>query len=57
MKESEVVPQVHIKDNDANGIGWFNVDCLELLIKHNKMNINQHTKILLQKFFSKNLLK
>jgi 8-oxo-dGTP pyrophosphatase MutT (NUDIX family) len=50
MKETEIEPQIQIKDNDANGIGWFNIDCLDTLIKDNKININQHTKILLKKF-------
>jgi hypothetical protein len=48
-------PQNHILDNDANGIGWFNIECLESLIKEQKVAINQHTKILIKKFFGKNI--
>lgn len=32
--------------NDANGIGWFSVDC----IKNMKFDINQHCKLTLRKF-------
>lgn len=55
IKETEIYPQNHIKDNDANGIGWFNVECLEKLHNENKIKINQHCKILLKKFFRKNI--
>lgn len=53
VKEFDVNPQNHIEDNDANGIGWFNVDCLNDLIISGKIKINQHTKILVKKFFAK----
>ena len=45
--------QNHIKDNDANGIGWFNINCLNNLIQEEKINLNQHCKILIKKFFRK----
>ena len=50
-----IEPQNHILDNDANGIGWFNIECLESLIKEEKVAINQHSKILIKKFFGKNI--
>jgi len=53
ISEFEVTPQNHIKDNDANGIGWFSIDCLQHLISEKLININQHTKILIKKFFDK----
>jgi len=56
LKEDDISPQTHIKDNDANGIGWFSLNCLEELIKNNKIRINQHTKILIKKFFRKNII-
>lgn len=51
LKEEPIKIQSHITDNDANGIGWFNLDCLPGLIKDGKMIINRHTKILIKKFF------
>jgi ADP-ribose pyrophosphatase YjhB (NUDIX family) len=56
MKENDVIPQNHIKDNDANGIGWFNIDCLNEMIKLKKIFINQHCRILVKKIFNKELL-
>jgi ADP-ribose pyrophosphatase YjhB (NUDIX family) len=50
LEEDEVEVQEEMKDNDANGIGWFNVRCLYDLIKQQKIMINRHTKILLDKF-------
>lgn len=44
-------PQVDVVDNDANGIGWFRVDCLNRLITEGKIQINQHCRILVQKIF------
>jgi hypothetical protein len=55
LNETHIEPQNHILDNDANGIGWFNIECLESLIKEEKVAINQHSKILIKKFFGKNI--
>jgi hypothetical protein len=55
LNETYIEPQNHILDNDANGIGWFNIECLESLIKEQKIAINQHSKILIKKFFGKNI--
>ena len=55
LKETEITPQNHIKDNDANGIGWFNINCLDELIKLGKISVNQHCKILIKKFFRKTI--
>jgi ADP-ribose pyrophosphatase YjhB (NUDIX family) len=56
IQETNLDPQNHIIDNDANGIGWFNVNCLNYLIENNNISINQHCKILIKKFFRKNIL-
>lgn len=56
MEEYSVEPQHHIKDNDANGIGWFNVDCLNELIETRKISINQHCRILIKKIFNKDIV-
>ena len=47
--------QNHVKDNDANGIGWFNIDCLDYFMKNGLM-INQHCCILIKKIFEKEIL-
>jgi 8-oxo-dGTP pyrophosphatase MutT (NUDIX family) len=36
--------------NDANGIGWFNIDC----ITNGKYNINQHCKLTFRRFLQRN---
>ena len=55
MKENNVDIQNHIVDNDANGIGWFNVDCLEKLVNSGFININQNCRILIKKIFNKDI--
>lgn len=50
LEENEIYVQNHIKDNDANGIGWFSVECLPYLIKEKKITINQHCKILIKRY-------
>lgn len=55
MDESDVHIQNHILDNDANGIGWFNIDCLEELVRQGTININQHCRILIKKIFDKDI--
>lgn len=56
MKNYCVEPQNHVKDNDANGIGWFNVDCLNDLIANRHISINQHCRILIKKIFNKDIV-
>jgi len=50
IPETEIYVQNHIK-NDANGIGWFYIDCILDLIQSKKMMINQHCRIGLKRFF------
>jgi ADP-ribose pyrophosphatase YjhB (NUDIX family) len=52
LKEIEVSIQSQITDNDANGIGWFNVNCLYSLVKNGTININQQCRILVKKIFN-----
>lgn len=49
MDEIPVSIQTSIEDNDANGIGWFKVECLDNLIKSGKIQINQHCAMLIRK--------
>jgi ADP-ribose pyrophosphatase YjhB (NUDIX family) len=56
MSRHPVEPQYHIKDNDANGIGWFNVDCLNDLILSGHISVNQHCRILIKRIFNKDII-
>lgn len=53
--------QVHIQynqeDNDANGITWIKLDCLEECILSGHIIINQHCKLVLKKFMEKDFPK
>ena len=50
--ECDVSVQDHICGNDANGIGWIKVECLNELIRSGKMNLNSHCKIAFQRFLN-----
>lgn len=54
--DSMLLPQKHIDNNDANGIGWFSVDCLNDLINKKKIDINQHCRLLIKKIFDTNIV-
>lgn len=49
----DVKVQDHDLDNDANGITWIKLDCLEQVIKSGKIILNQHCKIAFKKFMDK----
>jgi 8-oxo-dGTP pyrophosphatase MutT (NUDIX family) len=51
MKEMEVFIQ-NQDDNDANGIGWFNIQCLYNLVKNGVININHQCRTLVKNFFN-----
>lgn len=51
FSEIEINVQNHIK-NDANGVGWFYIDCVVELIKNNKLMVNQHCRLGLKRFFN-----
>lgn len=55
-KEWEVTLQSHVENNDANGIGWFNVDCLNELIQSKMISINQHCRLLIKRVFNKEII-
>lgn len=38
------------KENDANGITWIKLECLQEEVKKGRMVVNQHCKILLRQF-------
>ena len=55
MEQCPVEAQVHIPGNDANGIGWINIDCLDELIESDNISINQHCRHIIQKFLHRDL--
>ena len=48
--ECKVKVQDHIKDNDANGIGWIKPDCIEKCIKNGNITLSQHCRMIFSKF-------
>lgn len=53
MDSCDVDIQNSIYDNDANGITWIDVDCLESLIKNGNIVLNHYCKIVFYRFFRK----
>ena len=53
MSICDVNIQDELEDNDANGIGWINLDCLEQIIKNGDIKLNQHSRFIFQKFLDK----
>jgi ADP-ribose pyrophosphatase YjhB (NUDIX family) len=45
------------EDNDANGITWIRLSCLEECIRNGHIILNQHCKLVLKKFMGKELPK
>ena len=50
IKFTPVTIQTGQEDNDANGITWIKIDCLEQMIKSGQIILNQHCKIAFKKF-------
>jgi ADP-ribose pyrophosphatase YjhB (NUDIX family) len=55
IPEVELRVQLHVENNDANGIGWFSLDCLEALISRGVLRINQHCRYLIRKLLDVNI--
>ena len=51
--ECKVEVQRHIIDNDANGIGWISISCLDDLIIDGHITLTQHCRIVFRKFMNK----
>jgi hypothetical protein len=50
-----IMPQYQVTDNDANGIGWFDIDCIDYWIAKG-FDFNNHTRILLKKILNKKII-
>lgn len=53
MNECDVFVQNHIPENDANGIGWINLRCLEKFIENGNISLSNHCRIISREFLSK----
>jgi ADP-ribose pyrophosphatase YjhB (NUDIX family) len=51
MKECNVNIQNHILDNDANGIGWININCIKQNKFNNLIKFNKHFTMCFEYFF------
>jgi ADP-ribose pyrophosphatase YjhB (NUDIX family) len=47
----DITLQIVNNNNDANGIGLFNINCLVEMVKNNKIVLNQHGKIGIKRIF------
>lgn len=50
-KVEPVAIQEELKDNDANGITWISIDCLQDCVQSGKIILNYHGKQLFRKLF------
>jgi 8-oxo-dGTP pyrophosphatase MutT (NUDIX family) len=50
MNMTPVAVQDEVKDNDANGLTWIKVDCLKECIYNGHIVLNQHCKLVFQRF-------
>ena len=48
-EEVEVFVQDQIPGNDANGIGWINIECLRQCIKNGNISLSRHCQIVLDR--------
>lgn len=55
MDSTDIILPQEFHGNDANGIGWVNIDCLGELIQNDVVHINKHCKILIEKVFEVDL--
>lgn len=53
MKECEVSIQDHIYENDANGIGWIKMSCLQKCVENGNISLSKHSRIVFRKFHKK----
>lgn len=53
MLKTDIKVQDNIKDNDANGITWIKIKCLENAIEEGYIILNHYAKIVFWKFMKK----
>jgi ADP-ribose pyrophosphatase YjhB (NUDIX family) len=52
INEVDLLVQTTEEGNDANGIGWFSIDCIDEMILNGTIKINQHCRLLFRKILS-----
>lgn len=55
MVECDVQLQTEMHDNDANGIGWFHLDCLQEMVQSGEISINNPCRILIRRVFGREI--
>ena len=51
--ERDVTVQQHLPDNDANGIGWIKLECLQHCINNGNICLSKHCQIVLKRLFNR----
>ena len=51
--ETPVSVQTHIVGNDANGVGWIKLKCLEECVENGNISLSKHCQIALKKLLGK----
>jgi ADP-ribose pyrophosphatase YjhB (NUDIX family) len=54
--ETDVYIQENVFDNDANGVGWINIECLAQCLENGNMNLSRHSHIVFKRFLNKEFI-
>ena len=55
MPEEAVSVQNNVPNNDANGVGWIKLDCLQACVENGNMSLNHHCQVVLNRFVQRDL--
>ena len=50
--ETSVEVQSHIVDNDANGVGWIKIKCLQECVKNGNISLSKHCQLVLKRLLN-----
>jgi len=53
LPSREIHVQDHVYNNDANGIGWIKIDCLENCVRNGNIVLSRHCSKVFEKFKNK----
>ena len=51
--ETNVSVQEHISGNDANGVGWIKLDCLQQCVENGNISLSKHCQIVLKRLLDR----
>lgn len=51
--ETSVEVQSQIADNDANGVGWIKLKCLQECVENGNISLSKHCQVVLKKLLNK----